>query len=183
MPYLRAERSRLYPEGIYPEYAVREPNIASCIAYWLLPLCHTAPRGFRMVFRQLFSTGESARRGSAHSVSVLRGSPHSQISNAKRRTRGRRGGAFTANEHRGVRRLSGGEPDTHEIDTRDNAKGRAPRYEPKRLVLWSTRDQDCLCVHVVSLTHSLTVHVSAPPGDAPACAPLYWVRFRCGPVI
>ena len=145
MPYLRAERSRLYPEGIYPEYAVREPNIASCIAYWLLPLCHTAPRGFRMVFRQLFSTGESARRGSAHSVSVLRGSPHSQISNAKRRTRGRRGGAFTANEHRGVRRLSGGEPDTHEIDTRDNA--------PKRLVLWSTRDQDCLCV--VSLTHSL----------------------------
>jgi len=22
-PYLRAERSRLYPEGIYPEYAVR----------------------------------------------------------------------------------------------------------------------------------------------------------------
>ena len=140
---------------------------------------------------RLFSTGESARRGSAHSVSVLRGSPHSQISNAKRRTRGRRGGAFTANEHRGVRRLSGGEPDTHEIDTRDNAKGRAPRYEPKRLVLWSTRDQDCLWVDV-SLTHSLTPrdsltvassHVSAPPGDAPACAPLYWVRFRCGPVI
>mgnify|MGYP006875095148 CR=1 FL=1 len=170
MPYLRAERSRLYPEGIYPEYAVREPNIAHVLLIGYCHCqCHTAPRGFRMVFRQLFSTGGSARRGSAHSVSVLRGSPHSQISNAKRRTRGRRGGAFTANEHRGVRRLSGGEPDTHEIDTRDNAKGRAPRYEPKRLVLWSTRDQDCLCV--VSLTHSLTVassHVSAPPGDAPA---------------